>query len=60
VALAMLDRFETLMDIASPDAVLMAEAMRDATIAGRKAYLAGRMPKRLYAAASSPLSGVVR
>src|SRR5260370_105549 len=39
------------------DAVLMAEAMRDATIAGRKAYLAGRMPKRLYAAASSPLSG---
>jgi len=42
------------------DAVLMAEAMRDATAAGRKAYLAGRMPKRLYAAASSPLAGVVR
>jgi thiazole synthase len=42
------------------DAVLMAEAMRDATVAGRKAYLAGRMPKRLYAAASSPLVGVVR
>src|ERR1700694_1000027 len=42
------------------DAVLMAEAMRDATSAGRKAYLAGRMPKRLYAAASSPLAGVVR
>src|SRR6202040_2684856 len=42
------------------DAVLMAEAMRDATNAGRKAYLAGRMPKRLYAAASSPLAGVVR
>src|SRR3954453_9877474 len=42
------------------DTVLMAEAMRDATIAGRKAYLAGRMPKRLYAAASSPLAGVVR
>ena len=42
------------------DTVLMAEAMRDATIAGRKAYLAGRMPKRLHAAASSPLSGVVR
>ena len=42
------------------DAVLMAEAMRDATSAGRKAYFAGRMPKRLYAAASSPLSGVVR
>src|SRR6266571_5258188 len=31
------------------DAVLMAEAMRDAVIAGRKCYLAGRMPKRLYA-----------
>jgi thiazole synthase len=42
------------------DAVLMAEAMRDATIAGRKAYLAGRMPKRMYASASSPLGGVVR
>src|SRR4051812_22474755 len=42
------------------DTVLMAEAMRDATMAGRKAYLAGRMPKRLYAAASSPLTGVVR
>jgi thiazole synthase len=42
------------------DSVLMAEAMRDATVAGRKAYLAGRMPKRLYAAASSPLAGVVR
>jgi thiazole synthase len=42
------------------DAVLMAEAMRDAVCAGRKAYLAGRMSKKLYASASSPLSGVVR
>ena len=42
------------------DAVLMAEAMRDAILAGRKAFLAGRMPKRLYASASSPLTGVVR
>jgi len=42
------------------DAVLMAEAMRGATAAGRKAYLAGRMQKRLYAAASSPLTGTVR
>jgi thiazole synthase len=42
------------------NAVLMAEAMRDATIAGRKAHLAGRMPKRFYAAASSPLAGVVK
>lgn len=42
------------------DAVLMAEAMRHAVDAGRKAFLAGRIPKKLYAAASSPLSGVVR
>ena len=35
-------------------------AMRDATNAGRNAYLAGRMPKKLYASASSPLAGVVR
>lgn len=38
----------------------MALAMRMAIEAGRLAYLAGRMPKRLYASASSPLSGVVR
>ena len=42
------------------DPVLMAEAMRDAVRAGRAAYLAGRMPKKLYATASSPLEGVVR
>ena len=38
----------------------MATAMRLAIEAGRLAYLAGRMPKRLYASASSPLAGVVR
>ncbi len=38
----------------------MARAMRLAIEAGRLAYLAGRMPKRLYASASSPLAGVVR
>jgi thiazole synthase len=38
---------------------LMAEAMQHAVIAGRAAYLAGRMPKKLYATASSPLKGVV-
>jgi thiazole synthase len=38
----------------------MAAAMRLAVEAGRLAYLAGRMPKRLYASASSPLVGVVR
>ncbi len=36
------------------DPVLMAEAMREAVSAGRKAFLAGRMPKRLHANASSP------
>ena len=39
--------------------VLMAEAMRDAVGAGRKAFLAGRMPKRLYANASSPEAGLI-
>src|SRR5437762_4069380 len=40
--------------------VLMAEAMKHAVLAGRAAYMAGRMPKKLYATASSPLQGVVR
>src|SRR6476646_4368345 len=39
---------------------LMAEAMRLGVEAGRKAYLAGRMPVRPYASASSPMEGVVR
>jgi len=42
------------------DPVLMAEAMKHAVIAGRQAYLAGRMEKKLYATASSPLEGAVR
>ena len=42
------------------DTVLMAEAMNHAVVAGRQAYLAGRMAKKLYASASSPLEGVVR
>jgi len=42
------------------DPVLMASAMKHAVIAGREAYLAGRMPRKLYATASSPLEGVVR
>ncbi|MGD1155148.1 MAG: thiazole synthase [Terriglobia bacterium] len=42
------------------DAVLMAEAMKNAVLAGRQAYLAGRMPRKLYATASSPLEGAVR
>jgi len=42
------------------DPILMAQAMQHAVIAGRQAYLAGRMQRKLYAAASSPLEGVVR
>jgi thiazole synthase len=42
------------------DPILMAQAMKHAVIAGRSAYLAGRMPKKLYATASSPLEGVSR
>lgn len=39
--------------------ILMAEAMKHAVIAGRKAYLAGRMPKKMYADPSSPLAGLI-
>jgi thiazole synthase len=41
------------------DPVAMAEAMRHAVLAGRLAYLAGRIPKKLYATASSPLEGMI-
>jgi thiazole synthase len=43
---------------AAKDPVLMAEAMRDAVAAGRKAFLAGRMPARDYASPSSPQEGL--
>ncbi len=42
------------------DPALMAEAFKLGVEAGRKAYLAGRIPKKAYASASSPLEGVVR
>jgi thiazole synthase len=41
------------------DPIAMAEAMNLAVRAGRLAYLAGRIPKKLYATASSPLSGLI-
>src|SRR5579864_2071029 len=41
------------------DAVAMAEAMKLAVRAGRLAYQAGRIPRKLYASASSPVEGVV-
>lgn len=39
--------------------VMMAEAMKKAVEAGRTAYLAGRIPRKLYATASSPLDGMI-
>jgi thiazole synthase len=39
--------------------VLMASAMKHAIIAGRQAYLAGRMPRKMYADPSSPLGGLI-
>ena len=41
------------------DPVTMARAMHHGVIAGRQAYLAGRIEKKLYATASSPWSGVI-
>ena len=38
--------------------VLMASAMKKAIEAGREAFLAGRMPRKRYASASSPLDGM--
>ena len=41
------------------DPVLMARAMKAAVEAGRLAYRAGRMQRRLYADPSSPLAGLI-
>ncbi|MFT5423287.1 MAG: thiazole synthase [Phycisphaerales bacterium] len=41
------------------DPVMMAHAMRHACDAGRQSYLAGRIPKKLYATASSPMEGAI-
>src|SRR6266571_3631781 len=62
-ALAMeLGAVAVLMNTAIAEArepVLMAEAMRDGVAAGRKSFLAGRIPMKLHAAASSPMSGLI-
>ncbi|MBU1864388.1 MAG: thiazole synthase [Candidatus Omnitrophica bacterium] len=42
------------------DPILMAKAMRHAVLAGREAYLAGRIPKKPYASASSPQEGLAK
>jgi len=42
------------------DPVLMARAMRKAVEAGREAFLAGRIPMKRYATASSPAEGKIR
>jgi thiazole synthase len=39
--------------------ILMAEAMKLGIEAGRKGFLAGRIPKKLYATASSPIEGIL-
>ena len=44
---------------AAKDPVLMASAMRKAIEAGREAFLAGRMPRKRYASASSPIDGTI-
>ena len=44
---------------AAKNPVLMASAMKKAVEAGREAFLAGRMPRRRYASASSPLDGLL-
>jgi thiazole synthase len=41
------------------DPVAMAAAMKHAVIAGRLAYLAGRIPRKMYATASSPVEGMI-
>ncbi|HET6603082.1 MAG TPA: thiazole synthase [Xanthomonadaceae bacterium] len=41
------------------DPVRMASAMRHAVIAGREAFLAGRIPRKRYASASSPIDGLI-
>ena len=41
------------------DPVRMARAMKHAVIAGRECYLAGRMPRKLYADPSSPMAGLI-
>jgi thiazole synthase len=41
------------------DPVAMATAMKHAVLAGRLAYLAGRIPRKMYATASSPVEGMV-
>ncbi|MGC8869146.1 MAG: thiazole synthase [Sulfurihydrogenibium sp.] len=41
------------------DPIKMAVAMKHAVIAGRLAYLAGRIPKKMYASASSPTEGII-
>ena len=42
------------------DPMLMAEAMKHAIVAGRMSYLSGRIPKRPYATASSPIDGMIQ
>ena len=50
---------EALRFAAARDPLLMASAMRKAVEAGREAFLAGRIPRKRYASASSPVDGLI-
>ena len=52
-----LDMFRAIAGAQNP--VLMASAMKKAIEAGREAFLAGRIPKKRYASASSPVEGLI-
>ena len=52
------DRLNTAVAEAG-DPIRMAQAMDHAVLAGRLAFESGRMPKRLFASASSPMTGVI-
>jgi len=45
---------------AAKDPILMASAMKKGVEAGREAFLAGRMPRKRYASASSPIDGLIK
>jgi len=44
---------------AAENPILMAEAMKNAVISGRQAFLSGRMPKKIYGSPSSPTEGLI-
>lgn len=45
--------------VAARDSILMASALKQVIEAGREAFLAGRMPRKRFASASSPIDGTI-